>query len=338
MLSTGSPCREEDEAEEEERLTSISSTAALRANCGFAPASFLHRVVRGHRLRAVGGGVRSRLSQTAVVFPLKDNIPTARFPLVTVVIIALNVIVFFGFQGARLSLSGASVDEGTVIRYGAIPYEFTHPGKQCGPALLQHTDAAGRPVHAVGVVACQGERGVPGDYEPAAQPPTWLTALSSMFMQGGLLHILGNMLFLWIFGNNVEDAMGRRRFAVFYLLAGLAALGLETAVRPSSTAPTIGASGAIAGVLGAYIVLHPRARVLTLVFIVFFVTLIELPAVAVLALWFAQQVAFGALDLTNPTGGGGAVAYFAHVGGFVFGLLTVRLFARRGREQTPVGA
>jgi membrane associated rhomboid family serine protease len=155
-----------------------------------------------------------------------------------------------------------------------------------------------------------------------------------MFMHGSILHIGGNMLFLWIFGNNVEDAMGSVKFIAFYLLGGIAALALQVVVGPNSTAPTIGASGAIAAVLGGYIVLYPRARVLTLVFIILFFTVIELPAIVMLGIWFAEQAVFGAANLTNPTGGGGGVAYFAHVGGFGFGALTIRLLATR-RKQVP---
>src|SRR5205807_6341685 len=154
-------------------------------------------------------------------------------------------------------------------------------------------------------------------------------------MHASILHIGGNMLFLWIFGNNVEDSMGPVKYLAFYIVGGLAALGLQVAVGPNSTAPTVGASGAIAGVLGGYILLYPRARVLTLVFIILFFTVIELPAVIMLGIWFAEQAVFGAANLTNPTGGGGGVAYFAHVGGFAFGLLTIRALARRVKPVPP---
>jgi membrane associated rhomboid family serine protease len=148
-------------------------------------------------------------------------------------------------------------------------------------------------------------------------------------MHGGLLHIAGNMLFLWVFGNNVEDAMGRFRFIVFYLLGGLAAMALQTAVDPNAAVPSVGASGAVAAVLGGYLVLYPRARVLTLVFLVVFFTFIQIPAMFFLVIWFAQQVLFGYLNYVDPTGGGGGVAYFAHIGGFIFGLVAVKLFANR---------
>jgi membrane associated rhomboid family serine protease len=158
-----------------------------------------------------------------------------------------------------------------------------------------------------------------------------VTAFTSMFMHGSILHLGGNMLFLWIFGNNVEDSMGRIKFIVFYLLGGLAALAGQTLIAngDGNVVPLVGASGAIAAVLGGYILLYPRARVLTMIFIIFFFTLVELPAMVVLGIWFIQQAIFGALDLTDPTGSGGGVAYFAHIGGFAFGLLAIRLFAHR---------
>ena len=162
-----------------------------------------------------------------------------------------------------------------------------------------------------------------------------------MFTHAGLLHLGGNMLFLWIFGNNVEDAMGRVKFVVFYLGAGLAALALQILVDPGAAVPTLGASGAVAGILGGYLLLYPRARVLTLIFLIIFFTFIELPAVLFLFIWFAQQAVFAAVGLTNPSGNGGGVAYFAHVGGFVFGLAAIKLFAKRlsaayGKPKYPV--
>src|SRR5204863_1023641 len=158
------------------------------------------------------------------------------------------------------------------------------------------------------------------------QPATWLTIVFAMFMHGGLLHLGGNMLFLWIFGNNVEDSMSRPRFAAFYLLGGLAATAAQVLINPGSHSPTLGASGAIAAVLGGYALLYPRARVVTLIFLIIFVTVIELPALLVLGGWFLLQIVDAS---SKPLEGGGGVAYFAHIGGFVFGLLLVRLFANR---------
>ena len=273
------------------------------------------------------------------LFPLKDNIPTDRFPLVTVTLILVNVAMFLFFQHPS-GFSG--VDDRKVVEYGAIPYELTHPGRHCelGSALengrlVPPTSATRR-----GRVACEGQvvqtdAGSERVRSVSDRTPTWVTAFTSMFMHGGFLHIIGNMLFLWIFGNNVEDSMGRPRFAGYYLLGGLAALAGQVVFSPDSTAPTIGASGAVAAVLGGYIVLFPRARVLTLVFIIFFFTLIELPAILMLGLWFLQQLYFSAAELSDPLGRGTGVAYWAHIGGFVFGLLLIRAFVTRRKEVAP---
>jgi membrane associated rhomboid family serine protease len=162
----------------------------------------------------------------------------------------------------------------------------------------------------------------------------WLTLFTSMFMHGSLLHLGGNMLFLWIFGNNIEDSMSPWRFALFYLLGGLVAVGAQVVADPSSTAPTVGASGAIAAVLGAYALLYPRARVITVIFIIIFFTIVELPALLVLGFWILIQLFLGANDLLSPAVGGGAgVAYFAHIGGFLFGLLAIRVFANHVQDD-----
>jgi membrane associated rhomboid family serine protease len=240
------------------------------------------------------------------MFPLKDNIPALRATPVTWALLAINVLAYFLWQKGGI-LNGPP--QHNVVDYGWIPYEFRHLGQQC--AIVRD-----------GAIGC-GE-------SIHGQPSLWLTALTSMFMHGSIIHLGGNMLFLWIFGNNVEDAMGSLRFVVFYLVGGVSALALQTVAAGSGTdsiAPMIGASGAIAAVLGGYIVLYPRARVLTVVFIILFFTLIEVPAIVVLGIWFAQQLLFSYFDLSDPTGGGG-VAYFAHIGGFAFGLLAIRLFAQ----------
>ncbi len=260
------------------------------------------------------------------MFPLKDNIPNERFPFITVALVLINVLAYLlSIRHGGSLLGGPS--NGTAVHYGAIPYELTHPGDHC--ELVQVSTLEGT----VGSLACQGQPGVTGT--PPSQPATWETVFTAMFLHGGILHIAGNMLFLAIFGPNVEDAMGRVRFTAFYLLGGLVALGAQVLVDPSSTAPTLGASGAIAAVLGGYIVLYPRARILSLVFIVFFVTIVEVPAVLLLGFWFLQQIYFGAADLSNPLGGGGGVAYFAHVGGFLFGLALIGVFAVRRSPQPP---
>jgi membrane associated rhomboid family serine protease len=251
------------------------------------------------------------------MIPLKDDIPTRRFPVVTVAIIIACVVVYFAFEQGLWNL-GERGDQ-RVLEYGAIPYELTHPGKQCG------SDPA------TGQVVCEGQRGVLGSAPD--QAPWWLTAFTSMFMHGGLLHLGGNMLFLWIFGNNVEDSMGRPRFVAFYLLGGLVALFSQVLIDPGATVPTVGASGAIAAVLGGYAILYPHARVITLIFFIIIFTVVELPALLVLGLWFLIQVALGSAELGQPLGTSGGVAYFAHIGGFLFGLLLIKLFANRVHED-----
>jgi membrane associated rhomboid family serine protease len=245
------------------------------------------------------------------VIPLKDNIPTGKFPFVTATLILINVVVYLlAIRHGGSLISGPGTQE--VVKYGAIPTALTH-------CLTEHEVITGNQL------LCAHHGGL----------PTWETIFTGMFMHASFLHIAGNLLFLWIFGNNVEDAMGPVKYVFFYLFGGIAALGLQVAIDPTSTAPTLGASGAIAAVLGGYLVLYPRARVLTLVFIILFFTVIELPAVLVLGFWFVEQAVFAASDLTNPTGGGGGVAYLAHIGGFAFGLITIRLLATRRRSIPP---
>jgi membrane associated rhomboid family serine protease len=237
------------------------------------------------------------------VFPLKDNIPTEHFPVATVALIVLNVLAYFFFQHGTITLGDPSSQDylQNLVDYAYIPCELTNQG------------------------ACDAPKGIAAD---------WVTVFTAMFMHGGLLHLGGNMLFLWIFGNNVEDSMGPLKFIVFYLLAGVAATALQTVINLDSAVPNIGASGAVAGVLGGYLLLFPRARVITVIFIIFFFTIVELPALIFLVVWFAQQAVFGYFGL-NAAGDGGGVAYFAHIGGFVFGLAAIKLFAseRRTRRQ-----
>jgi membrane associated rhomboid family serine protease len=214
--------------------------------------------------------------------PLRDENPTSRFPAVTVALIAANVAVFL-FQVAR-----PHGLEQAVLRFGAVPY------------LITHVRAAA---------------------ETAAVPPL-LTLLTSMFLHGSLFHLLGNMLYLWIFGNNIEDRLGPFRFTLFYLASGVAAALTHVVFEPASRVPMIGASGAIAGVLGAYALTFPRARVRTLVFLFFYIDVVAVPAALILGLWFFLQ-------LLN-VGMGGGVAWFAHIGGFVAGMLLIAL--ARGRS------
>ena len=231
------------------------------------------------------------------MFPLRDNIPTEHFPVVTVLLIAANCFVYFFLQDGLWQLpDGGNGGNWPVMQYAAVPCEFTGQCTAIGP------------------------------------PATIVTAFTSMFMHGSLLHLGGNMLFLWIFGNNVEDSMGPVKFIVFYLLAGLAADAGQILVNTSSEVPSLGASGAVAGVLGGYLLLFPGARVVTLIFIIFFFTILELPAILFLGFWILQQAVLAYFDLLQPTEGGG-VAYFAHIGGFVCGLLLIRVFASEKRRK-----
>ena len=222
------------------------------------------------------------------MFPLKDNVPTRSFPLITVALIVANFAVWILYQLPDLN--------GSVLELAYQPCEVTS-SCPAGTAVGESWDV------------------------------TWLT---SMFMHGSWLHIIGNMLFLWIFGNNVEDSLGKLRFLVFYLLAGIAATALQTVVTLgvgsdiAAAVPNLGASGAVSGVLGAYLVLLPTAKVLTILF--YF--LVEVPAFLFLGVWFLFQLWEGGFSITHPEAGGG-VAFFAHVGGFVFGVATVRLLAKR---------
>jgi membrane associated rhomboid family serine protease len=242
------------------------------------------------------------------VFPLRDNIPTDRFPVVTVALIVANVLVYFLWQKGGISLGSPDSREYlcNLYEFGVIPREVTDPDFDLQAQGCQTFEAS-----------------------------PWVTLFTSMFMHGGLIHLGGNMLFLWIFGNNVEDSMGPLKFIVFYVLGGLAADAAQILIDTSSTIPTIGASGAVAGVLGGYLLLFPRARVVTVVFIIFFFTILELPALLFLVIWIGQQFLFAYFDLLGPNEGGG-VAYFAHIGGFLFGLLLIRAFASEKRRQRQI--
>jgi membrane associated rhomboid family serine protease len=222
------------------------------------------------------------------MFPLRDDNPTRITPIITWALIAINVMVFF----YQLSL-GPRASEIFAYRYGTIP----------------------------AVIA--GAKSLPGSV--AAIPPA-ASLVTSMFLHGGWMHLIGNMWFLWVFGNNIEEAMGRVRFAAFYLLCGLLASMSHILSNTDSTLPSVGASGAIAGVLGAYAMIYPRARVWTLIFLVFFVRLMYIPAGLVLGFWFVLQIINGTLAGSQS---GGGVAFWAHVGGFVAGVLLVGLFKKR---------
>jgi membrane associated rhomboid family serine protease len=258
------------------------------------------------------------------VIPLRDSNPTQRFAWVTLGLIVANVAIFLFWQP---TIGGTEQQQQTFyFCHAEIPWEVTHEEN-----LADGGAAARRAI---------GETYDPNGTQPGfgaelqrflqrrcSDKSWWAAVFVSMFLHGSWLHIGGNMLFLWIFGNNVEDRLGPVMYLAFYILGGLAATALQLAFDPSSAVPNLGASGAIAAILGAYIVLFPRARVLTLIFFVF-ITWVELPAAVVLAAWFVLQLFSGVGGLAQHVNGG--VAYWAHVGGFVFGATTAWLFFRRG--------
>ena len=228
------------------------------------------------------------------MLPLKDNVPTRTFPIVTVAIIVVNVLVFLWEE------SGAGL-QAHIYQWSYYPCEVQGP---CLGVYAQH-------------------------HKEIVE-----TVFSSMYMHAGIVHIGGNMLFLWIFGNNIEDALGRIRFVIWYHLGGIAASAAQTFVTlhwgnaADASVPNLGASGAIAAVLGAYFILLPRARVLTAFFLGFFFFFREIPAMLFLGIWIAFQALDGTLSLTTPQSGGGT-AFFAHIGGFAFGILTIKLVQKR---------
>jgi membrane associated rhomboid family serine protease len=263
------------------------------------------------------------------VIPIRDVNPTTRTSWITLSLIAANVVVFLLWQPTL----GANSDIRTFFFFycnALVPWEITHQTSlaEGGAAARAAIEADLGPQFGAGVGAdLQQEL-----QQRCPEKDVNLSIPVSMFLHGGWLHIAGNMLFLWIFGNNVEDRLKRPLFIAFYFLGGLAATALQLAFGPDSTIPNVGASGAIAAVLGAYLVLFPRARVYTLV-IFFFITAIELPAVAVLGFWFVLQLFSGVGSIGGDVSTGG-VAYWAHVGGFAFGAAVAWLFFRgRGDGQ-----
>ena len=225
--------------------------------------------------------------------PLKDENPTYRFPFITIFFIALNIIIFF-YQ--IFSPQGLQY---FVYKMGAIPYEITHL-KPVTFVFFETRESLSR-----------------------LSPP--LTLITSMFLHGSFLHLFGNMLFLWIFGNNIEDFLGPFRFVLFYFLSGLGASLTHIIFNPNSQVPMIGASGAIAGVLGAYLILYPGAKVLTLVFLFIFIRIMPIPAAFFLAVWFLAQIL--------NVGIGGGVAWFAHIGGFLIGIALIVVYSKRKRRK-----
>jgi len=213
------------------------------------------------------------------MFPLKDTQPSYSRPVVTIAIIAANLVIFL-FEASL----GPYARNELIDHYGLVPDHFRLS-----------------------------------------------SVLTSMFLHGGWMHVLGNMWFLWIFGDNIEDLLGHAKFLLFYLLCGFAAAAAQVVSSPYSTVPMVGASGAIAGVMGAYLIKFPRSRILTLVFILFFITTVEIPAPIMLVYWFVIQLfsGIGSIARTNLSQGG--VAFFAHVGGFITGMVLIKLMATRDR-------
>jgi membrane associated rhomboid family serine protease len=236
------------------------------------------------------------------VIPLSDDLPTLRTPWATYLLLALTWATWLLVQGAGLN---EPVLAASVCNLGLVPGEITHRA------------ALGTAVPIGPGMACVVDN----------EAINVLTPLTSMFLHGSWGHILGNSLFFWVFGNNVEDSMGHVRFLFFYIICGLAAAAAHVLVSPASPVPTVGASGAISGILGAYLVLYPRARINMLFIFVIFFRVIPIPAWLVLLWWFAWQVIAGLPELmtVNPEVSGG-VAVWAHVGGFVTGVLLIKLF------------
>ena len=233
------------------------------------------------------------------MFPIRDDNPHFLTPYATYGLIAANVLAWVLLQGFGSEPALSS----SVCRLGLIPAD-----------LLQLAPA-GKSIPISPEAACV-----------LAGTPSWHTVLTSMFMHGGWMHLIGNMWFLWIFGNNVEDAMGHLRFVVFYLLCGIAAAALQTAFDPESMIPMVGASGAIGGVMGAYVLMYPRVHVHLLLILGFYVTTIAVPAYFMLGYWFLLQLVSGSVAIGAQ---GGGVAFWAHVGGFVAGALLSLVFRNK---------
>jgi len=264
------------------------------------------------------------------MLPIRDSTRRQRIPLVTVGLIAANVIAFLFWQPTLRHEADAELAQQTFFWcHGQIPYELAHQ------VPLARSGADGRIEIANDYSVTVADAGQLQGYLGRECPgkSIWLSIISAMFMHAGWLHLGGNMLFLWIFGDNVEDALGKLGYLAFYLIGGIAAGALQFVLGPNSTIPNVGASGAIAAVLGAYIVLYPRARILTAVFF-FLITVIELPATVVLGLWFVLQLFQGVSGLAAQVNSG--VAYWAHVGGFGFGAVVALLFLRGRRRPAGV--
>jgi membrane associated rhomboid family serine protease len=237
------------------------------------------------------------------MIPYRDENQTQRTPFITMAIIAINLLVWILFQRGGQAIAVAT----SVCNYGLVPGELTglfrpgDPGFNMGGGMVCLADPGRQLSHLI----------------------------TSMFLHGSWMHVLGNMWFFWLFGNNIEDSMTRPRFIVFYLICGLAAALAQIAANPGSHVPMVGASGAISGVMGAYLILYPRVRVYTLVPLGFFLTTIALPAWVMLLYWAFLQLASGVVSLAGSEIGG--VAFWAHLGGFLAGMLLIKVFERSDR-------
>jgi len=225
------------------------------------------------------------------MIPLKDENPSSTFPVVNIILIIANISIFI-----YLNYFVPGETNQFFLKLGFIPFELTH-FKDIGPKNLV---------------------------------PVPLTIFTAMFIHGGWIHLLSNMLYLWIFGDNVEDLLGHVKYLFFYLVCGIAATGVHFFVNTSSKVPTVGASGAIAGVLGAYLFLFPKARVKTLLILFIFIHIISIPAIIVLGLWIVMQILSAYIEYGSKTGGG--IAWFAHIGGFAAGLVLIVLMKKRKKR------
>ncbi len=228
------------------------------------------------------------------MIPLKDTQEISIFPIATIVIIVINIFIFLGMYTYAASFHSFQYGLNLFfVHYGLTPYEITS-GHLIYPTIR----------------------------------PVWITIFTSMFVHGGFGHIIGNMWFSWIFGNNVEDYLGSIKFVLFYVSGGIIAAIAQIAISPTSKIPVIGASGAIAAVMGAYFYLFPRSNIKTLIFVFYFITFIEIPAPFFLLLWFLMQLIPG----LSPSGASQGVAFWAHIGGFLFGLI-VAVFVKKMKES-----
>ncbi len=267
------------------------------------------------------------------MIPLRDENPTVHPPHLTVALIVLNVLVFL-WQSAGDPVA----EQVKTFEYAVVPYRVLgHEGEPVMALEEVRTPTASRRATNLGerltFLVLEEDSPPPRGVRILARQkiPAWLTLFTSMFMHGGWMHLIGNMLFLWVFGNNLEDAFGKARFLLFYLVCGLVAAAAHVFSTPESLIPTIGASGAIGGVLGGYLILYPQARIVTLIPMGFFLYTTELPALIFLPIWFGMQF----LGIFASSLGGGGVAYWAHVGGFLAGIALVKFLETAEHKERP---